>query len=85
MDEGRATLVWGARDAKPEPAAWRVDTSDTRSAALWANLNQAINYAIGMMPDREPQGLHPWIRTPSGHIYSPAAIQVMSDAMERRR
>lgn len=85
MDEGQATLVWGARDVKPDPAVWRVDATDPRSPALWASLHQAINYAVGMMPDRAPQGLHPWIRTPSGHIYSPATIQVLSEVMERRR
>ncbi|WP_062015205.1 hypothetical protein [Aureimonas sp. AU4] len=85
MEDGQATLLWGDRDARPDPAAWRIDASDQRSAALWANLHQAINYAVGMMPDREPQGLHPWIRTPGGHIYSPAAIKVLSDTMGRRR
>jgi len=85
MDEGKATLVWGDREAKPDPAVWRIDTSDTRSPALWATLHQAINYAVGMMPDRAAEGLHPWIRTPTGHIYSPATIKVMSDTLDRRR
>ncbi|WP_062203653.1 hypothetical protein [Aureimonas sp. AU12] len=79
-----ATLIWGDRTSHPDPSVWRIAGPGTgHSADRWPSLHHAINYAVGMMRDRAEDDLHPWIRSSAGHVYSPAAIRVMSDAMDR--
>ena len=78
------TLVWGARLEPPAPERWRTSPDDPDRGMRWTELRQAIEYATGMRADMASQNLHPWIRTPQGHVYSPATIAVMAKA-ERSR
>ena len=73
------TLIWGDRTEKPDPNVWNIGPSTReQTAGHWSSLRHAINYAIGMQADREREGLHPWIRTPQGHVYSPTTIEAMA-------
>ncbi|MBB3951829.1 hypothetical protein [Aureimonas jatrophae] len=75
-------LVWGHRTERPSATVWNIGPSHAeQTAAVWPSLRHAINYAIGMQPDREAMGLHPWIRTPQGHVYSPATVALMATVM----
>ncbi|WP_062209520.1 hypothetical protein [Aureimonas sp. AU12] len=81
-DDEITTLIWGHRTQKPDPHAWNIGGSmREQTAARWESLRHAINYAVGMQDDREREDLHPWIRTPQGHVYSPATIEVMAAVM----
>ncbi len=73
----RWTLIWGSSE-RPDPRLWKIGPSyNEQTAAYWSSLAQAISYAAGMTEDRASAGLHPWIRTPQGHVYSPGAIAEM--------
>lgn len=78
----RWTLIWADSTERPDPRLWKIGLSyNEQTAAYWSSLAQAIGYATGMTSDRASGGLYPWIRTPQGHVYSPAAIKVMGSLM----
>lgn len=79
------TLVWGSRLESPSPDQWLTSPDDEQSPARWSSLRQAIEYATGMRADREQNDLHPWIRTPQGHVYSPATVDVMAATLDLNR
>jgi len=78
----RTTLIWGHRTERPKATIWNIGPSyHEQTAAIWFSLRHAINYAVGMRTDRAAADLHPWIRTPQGHVYSPATISLMAAVM----
>lgn len=78
----RMILVWGHRTERPDATVWNIGPSHAeQTAAVWPSLRHAINYVTGMQADREAAGMHPWIRTPQGHVYSPVVIGLMAAAM----
>lgn len=81
-----ATLIWLPTGRRPEPADWRTPSPNTPpDAGHWENVGYAINYAVGMMPDRAREDREPWIRSAAGHVYWPAAIRVMAEELAARR
>lgn len=77
----RMILVWGHRTERPDATVWNIGPSHAeQTAAVWPSLRHAINYVTGMQADREAAGMHPWIRTPQGHVYSPVVIGLMAAA-----
>jgi hypothetical protein len=86
VPEDGAMLIWMPIGERPEPGQWLTPSPGTPpDAARWQTVGHAINYAVGMMVDRESQGLEPWIRSASGHIYKPPAIRVMAETLAARR
>ena len=81
-----AVLIWMPAGSRPTAKDWLRPTPGTPpDAARWDNVGYAINYAVGMMPDRAREDRVPWIRSANGHIYMPAAIRVMAETLAARR
>lgn len=74
------TLIWGEKNVQPSGDLWAAN-----GAERWASLGEAIRFATALQADRASMGLHPWIWTPSGHVYSPETIAVMSQTADANR
>lgn len=78
IDPNAVILLWGDERIKPRPSLWRYSEGER-----WPSLNEAIAFAMAMRVDRAVEGLHPWIWTSSGSIYSPATINTMAEVLYR--
>jgi hypothetical protein len=78
QDPQPVILLWGDEQIKPSPASWRRDEGER-----WPNLNEAIAFAMAMRYDKAAKGLHPWIWTTNGSVYSPATINTMAEVLYR--